>query len=284
MKAKIENLIIDSDHTAENDRLFVSPEIAIHRRLAFTEQERLALNRPYLVPQWRCIHVLSGSAVYMANLHTVAVAAGDTIAFPQNSVIELLQVSPNYSLTGISTCKVPTADMLHVPGGCFTNEIRTLLEMLWQAVHHHPFPGEYVERLVDALHALLQTAATPEGFDTWPATRRPTRLVHNFIELLASDATVHRRISHYAEALHITPHYLSAVVKAETGHSAADWIDRAVIQAAKLRLHYADCSVAEVADALNFANPAFFNKYFKRLTGMTPLAYKRFCRTDGAAE
>ena len=51
-------------------------------------------------------------------------------------------------------------------------------------------------------------------------------------------------------------------------------IDRALITQAKVLLRHSDKSVAQISEDLNFPNPAFFSKYFKRLTAMTPLEYR----------
>ena len=42
----------------------------------------------------------------------------------------------------------------------------------------------------------------------------------------------------------------------------------------KVELRHTDKSVAQISDEMGFPNPSFFSKYFKRLTGMTPAAFK----------
>ncbi|MBR6369875.1 MAG: AraC family transcriptional regulator, partial [Bacteroidaceae bacterium] len=37
---------------------------------------------------------------------------------------------------------------------------------------------------------------------------------------------------------------------------------------------HTDKPAAQIADEMHFANPSFFSKYFRRLTGMTPGEYK----------
>ena len=39
-------------------------------------------------------------------------------------------------------------------------------------------------------------------------------------------------------------------------------------------LRHTDKPVWLIAEEMNFANPAFFCKYFKRLTGMTPNGFR----------
>ena len=52
------------------------------------------------------------------------------------------------------------------------------------------------------------------------------------------------------------------------------WINRYVIQQAKIKLRYNDQPVWEIAEEMNFANASFFSKFFKKETGMTPKQYR----------
>ena len=42
----------------------------------------------------------------------------------------------------------------------------------------------------------------------------------------------------------------------------------------KIELRHTDKSAAQIAEEMHFANPSFFSKYFRRLTGVTPGEYK----------
>ena len=64
------------------------------------------------------------------------------------------------------------------------------------------------------------------------------------------------------------------MIRQASGITAKDWIDRAVITAAKVMLRYSNLQIAEIAERLHFPNPSFFCKYFKRLEGCTPQEYK----------
>ena len=44
--------------------------------------------------------------------------------------------------------------------------------------------------------------------------------------------------------------------------------------ARKERLEHKGVTVNQIADELNFPNPSFFSKFFKRMTGMTPGEYR----------
>ena len=67
---------------------------------------------------------------------------------------------------------------------------------------------------------------------------------------------------------------MSTLVKQVSGKAAKQWIDDAIVARIKVELRHSDKSGAQIADELNFPNPSFFSKYFKRMTGLTPRDYR----------
>jgi YesN/AraC family two-component response regulator len=72
----------------------------------------------------------------------------------------------------------------------------------------------------------------------------------------------------------LTEHYLGTVIRQASGITAKEWIDRALIEHIKIELKYSDKPIVQISEEMNFPNPSFFSKYFKRLTNQTPLEYK----------
>jgi transcriptional regulator GlxA family with amidase domain len=72
-----------------------------------------------------------------------------------------------------------------------------------------------------------------------------------------------------------------------TGFSPIDYIQRLRIEDAKRRLERTDVSADEISWKVGYEDPAFFRRLFKRVTGMTPGAYRRrfqvpvFARSTG---
>jgi AraC family transcriptional activator of pobA len=67
---------------------------------------------------------------------------------------------------------------------------------------------------------------------------------------------------------------LNRIVRAETGHTAQCLIhDRLAREATRWLIH-APIPVSELAFALGFDDPAYFCRFFKRQTGLSPRAYR----------
>lgn len=81
-------------------------------------------------------------------------------------------------------------------------------------------------------------------------------------------------IQRFAEEVHLSPHYLSDLLKRETGRTAKDHINAYVVEHAKQILLDTDRSVSEVAYALGFNYPHYFTRLFKTRTGMTPVQFR----------
>lgn len=76
------------------------------------------------------------------------------------------------------------------------------------------------------------------------------------------------------KALHISPHYLSDLLKEETGKNAKEHIDLFIIKKAKIKLQNKDLSISDIAYELGFKYPNHFSKFFRSKTGLSPSQYK----------
>lgn len=81
-------------------------------------------------------------------------------------------------------------------------------------------------------------------------------------------------VAECGEALHMSGHDLSDLLRAETGSSARNHIQRHLVRRAKDRLLASNAPVSQVAFELGFEYPQHFSKLFKDKTGHTPTAYR----------
>lgn len=103
---------------------------------------------------------------------------------------------------------------------------------------------------------------------------RKDEMVNRFQSLVSSHYMTERSTAFYADALCITPKHLAVIVKAVSGRTPSEVISRAVMADAKSKLKSTGMSVAEISDSLNFPNPSFFCKYFRRHAGCSPKSYR----------
>lgn len=95
-----------------------------------------------------------------------------------------------------------------------------------------------------------------------------------FIALLARYHSEHRDMEFYASRLGLTPKYLSAAIKADSGRTAPEWIAEYVLMEARYYLKHTSLSIKEIAWQLHFNNQMDFYRYFLRHAGQTPSAYR----------
>ena len=99
-------------------------------------------------------------------------------------------------------------------------------------------------------------------------------LFFSFTELISSSFPKNRSVAWYADQLHITPKYLSAISKETSGHTASEIINQYVVKDVEMLLKRTDLSIKEVANELDFPNLSFFGKYVKRYFGCSPREYR----------
>lgn len=74
----------------------------------------------------------------------------------------------------------------------------------------------------------------------------------------------------YADHLNIHVNHLNRALKATTGKPTSGHINERIIQEAKALLLHTTWNISEVAFALGFEYPTYFNNFFKKLTGINP--------------
>ncbi|MBR5170264.1 MAG: AraC family transcriptional regulator [Muribaculaceae bacterium] len=120
--------------------------------------------------------------------------------------------------------------------------------------------------LQNAQHKAITHCVTPQRIE---------EIFIGFIRLLPHHFSKHHDIGFYASALNITSVYLSRVVKQVSGHTVVGYINQMLIMEASFLLRTTTLTIAEIADRLHFADTPSFSKFFSRLKGISPRAYRR---------
>lgn len=81
-------------------------------------------------------------------------------------------------------------------------------------------------------------------------------------------------VRYFADKVCLSPNYFGDLVKARTGLTAQEHVQRKLTEAAKDALLKPRLSVKQVAELLGFRYPQHFLRFFKRNTGLTPREYR----------
>lgn len=81
-------------------------------------------------------------------------------------------------------------------------------------------------------------------------------------------------VQYFADKICLSANYFGDLVKKETGKSANEYIQLKMLRLAKEELANHNKSVSQVAYQLGFQYPQHFNRFFKKLTGLSPRSYR----------
>ena len=268
------------------ENVFFNNELAIVHGNPLVFRLIMQQQPPFTINDYRLGMIVRGEADINFNLVDRHLSSGTLVYLGPGSIIHPIRLSDDLEIYGIglfadfpmpfASGNMPAAlngqlrdFQLPVPADDLQTA-RNILDTLWSLVHqpdyHRPTASSLVAALMHHYDRLFHQQA-----DTLAATRsREQTIFDRFIQLVNQHCREEHKISYYADRLCLTERYLGTVVRQTSGTTAKDWIDRALITQAKVLLRHSNHSVLQISEELNFPNPAFFSKYFKRLTGITP--------------
>jgi len=115
------------------------------------------------------------------------------------------------------------------------------------------------------------------------ADRREVDLVGRFRALVERRFAEHLAVRAYAGELGVTESRLDRAVRAVTGRSAFEVTQERLLLEARRKLVYIAAPVSKLAYELGFEDPAYFWRFFRRRTGMTPSEFRKAQRAQADA-
>jgi AraC family transcriptional activator of pobA len=124
--------------------------------------------------------------------------------------------------------------------------------------------------LVSAVRALHQ----PSEFISAAGNARAA-----LVARLREQIEIHLRggwsIAQYAKALNVTPARLRAACLEVTGKTPMRILEERLLLEAKRNLTYTNMTVAQTGYYLGFTDPAYFSRFFRKLAGESPAAFRK---------
>lgn len=98
--------------------------------------------------------------------------------------------------------------------------------------------------------------------------------LRRFRQLIESQYLKHWSVERYARSLALSETSLNRLCRRLAGTTAFDLIQQRLALEARRRLVYAGSSVSGIAAQLGFKDPAYFSRFFRRHSGLSPLDFR----------
>jgi AraC-like DNA-binding protein len=223
-----------------------------------TDGPVLFFGNPYIPYSWE---IVSSSYTGYACLFTE-----DFLKLSDRS--ESLQQSPLFKLGG-----TPILEL--------NNEQKELISTMFQKMISeqetgYAFKDELIRNYIGLIiHEALKMQPLENYSNQKNASSRITSVFFDLLERQFPIESTERPLElktaqDFATHLSIHVNYLNRSVKEVTGKPTTAHIAERIISEAKALLQHTDWNIAEIAYALGFEYPSYFNNFFKRMTGTNP--------------
>ncbi|MGW4897856.1 AraC family transcriptional regulator [Kitasatospora sp. NPDC004240] len=151
-------------------------------------------------------------------------------------------------------------------------EAGPIAALLGEMEHEYrALPTGYPGVLRAYLHILIVRALRVGDAGGHPAAPgRTAELADAFTRLIGGPGGAQRTVTSCAQELGVSPGHLQALVKDATGRTPGRLIRQQQTLEAKRLLACTDLTIRQVAKEAGFGDPAYFCRFFRRETGLTP--------------
>lgn len=282
--AQLKQLVEGKDEDLANN--YISRNMAVARNVRLNLIKEQIVDQPTLMPEMRILIIKNGWARPVINMMERRFEAGDLVFLGTNGILQYKDASSDVQGIGLSISdelfslaignRIPQAfdgHLRHFQLRLQPDELEYLDQlhlMLYRHLRQQDGSSQVTLHLLSAFLWYVDHLWSRQEQTYRESQTREQRLFTDFIQLVSEFAPEHHTIDYYASRLCITPRYMSTIIKQVSGKSAKQWIDDALVTRIKIELKHTDKSVARICDEMNFPNPSFLTKFFKRMTGMTP--------------
>ncbi len=282
--------ILEGSFWGNGDFIRIGDALNIYHLSPASTPKEMISNEPCIIGYCQFTMVTRGRIRFSVNMMEHELERGDIAFFCIGNVVRMYEISNDYeswnvTLSGermaeaLNGTATRPGDLTHMTARATEGQasvIRDVLSALGKMAGQEDCPRGMARGLVNFLfHYYKNITATMYGVCSAALPPRERRVVDGFTSLVYHNCTRERSLDFYSRKLGTTTRYLGIIVKKASGITSKRWIDRAIAEKAKAMLGNGDMQVVRISNELNFPNPSFFSKFFRRMTGMTPLQYRK---------
>ena len=245
--------------------------------------------------------LLNGSGTYNIGSQMYQIQAGDVVLCNTHVMHDEFPAKSKLydTLTlGIANVRMPGLEEGQLIGeGCVpvfrrseqTEQIRDIAALILRKAAEGDPAGRMLCHylMLAALELVRLMAGAQEESRLLPDPDRsgPQSLCRKVEEYLNDHYMEEITLEETAKRFYVSPWYLSHVFKEETSYNFKQYLLRLRLGEAQMQLTITGDSIADIALACGFHDPAYFSRLFARHIGVSPLKYRRMrsgTRTDGS--
>lgn len=242
-------------------------------------------------------YLLEGQRYYFIDRQTYLVKAGDVVLIKPNQIHKtsmaeesyhnrmLLQIDGQQINALLKACGMKGIEEIYGENGGILSipesERQMILDVFLQIQNElRERPRRYtagVRLKVAELLLMLSRYQRKSGFQKENQTSQnwKHRKVGEVADYLLSHPETDESLEELAKRFFISKSYLSRIFREVTSFTVNEYKNVSRIKKSQQLLVHGDYSITEISEILGFENLTYFERVFKKYTGMTPLRYRK---------
>ena len=250
-----------------------------------TTTEYLQIPTPLFRPDYNfMVHVTKGSTKQQVDNELISIAEHDVLFVKQGHITAMKQVDPaitghfilfeesvlNHILSKHELIQIFATNAVIKLSKETSVWLNSLLGLLGQEFRDE---NSNIEICYSLMQAAFQKIILSDK-ELNKKIHRGNEITFSFKELVYKYHTTDKSVSFYADKLKISVNYLNRCIKQTTGIAPKEWINNVSILQSQILLQDLTKDISEIAFELNYEDPSYFGRLFKKITGTTPSQYR----------
>jgi AraC-like DNA-binding protein len=229
------------------------------------------LNKMYVFQKHTILLLLSGQGMFQVDFRNYDFQPNNAIFLSPGQYFQLL--SGNYVIK-LYEFNEDTVD--------HTENSRFLFQHL-TSIGHIQFnkpkqfyldPLKYIEINEQSISVLIDTIENWRALNPFNASEQDVNLLFDLKEIIDSKFREPIDILQVSKELRQKPYRLNVLAKAKLNHTIHQLATDKILLEAKRKITFTDLSTKEIAYETGFKDPAYFNRFFKQQTHLTPYEFR----------
>lgn len=186
----------------------------------------------------------------------------------------------------LNTCKRDNpsqSGLFHSVMLLYSTVCKLMMQRGFTLSDNHLFGQRWKDDSAEALEVMLETFLTDtcaEAMDILDSTNNSNQLIRIAVAYINEHYREKVSLNDIAEKIHISPVYLSNLFSKVVGKSMTEYLQGLRIENAEKLLLNPQLTICDIAEQVGYSDSKYFVQVFKRITGVTPAAFRSRAALD----